>query len=114
VYGNRPILLQLHQFPIEVTTSFGSATTAHAIAANMAASHQLISDKAVASPIADCTVGREPAAVFGYVEGGQVGFWVLMVHKDLLHGIRLLGAGGISDQATQDALGMMGSIGWTL
>ncbi len=112
-YGNRPILFQLHQFPIEVATSFGSAATAHSIAAKMAASHPLMSDKAVASAIADCTVGRETAAVFGYADGGQVGFWVWMVHKDLLHGIRLVGAGGISDQAIQDALGMMGSIGWT-
>ena len=72
-----------------------------------------MSTLAATSAIADCTVGGNPAAVFGYADGGQVGFFIWIVHGNLLYGIRLVGVGGISDQAVQDALGMIGSITWS-
>jgi len=111
-YGDAPTLLQLHQFIGPVSTLYGKDATAHTVALREAASHLFTSPLAETSSVGDCTVGGDPAALWGYSDGGQVGYWILVVHKDLLHGIRLLGANGISDQAVDDALGMIGSISW--
>jgi hypothetical protein len=63
--------------------------------------------------VADCLVAGEPAAVFGYAEGKDRGYWLLFIHHNSLMGIRLFGSGGIDDKAIQDALRMIGSIVWT-
>jgi hypothetical protein len=76
--------------------------------------HQHITlPRLTATLVADCVVAAEPAAAFGYSEGNYRGYWLLIVHHERLLGVHLFGAGGVSDQALQDALGMIGSITWT-
>jgi hypothetical protein len=63
--------------------------------------------------VADCVVASEPAAAFGYSEGNDRGYWLLIVRHERLLAVHLFGVGGISDQAIKDALGMIGSIAWS-
>jgi len=112
-YGYAPTRIQFLIFIPEVSISYGSQATAHSIAAEHAATHDLLTPQSVTSSVADCLVAAEPAAVFGYVDGNERGYRLSVVHKDFLLEIWLSGAGGVSNQAIQDALGMMTSITWT-
>jgi hypothetical protein len=66
-------------------------------------------------------VGGEAAAAFGVsgdlnsASGTTNGkfFWIYVVHNDLLFKVIVVGNGGVSDQAIQDCLGMLGSLTWT-
>jgi hypothetical protein len=63
--------------------------------------------------VTDCSVAAEPTAIFGYADGNEQGYWLLIVHHDRLLAVQLLGTGGIGDQAINDTLGMIASITWT-
>jgi hypothetical protein len=112
-YGNSPSRIQFLALPYDVQRDFGSSTTAHSIVANEAATHQhFTSPQSAATSVADCAVAGEPAAVFGYADGNERGYWLLFIHDNGLLGVRLFGTGGIGDQAIQEALSMIGSITW--
>jgi hypothetical protein len=112
-YGNSPTRIQFHALPFDVQRDFGTSTTAHSIAADEAATHQhFTSPRSAATSVADCSIAGELAAAFGYAEVNERGYWLLFVHRNSLLGVRFFGANGISDQAIQDGLGMIGSIAW--
>ena len=114
-YGNSPARIQFHALPYDVQKDFGSQATAHSIAADEATSHQHFSSpRSTATFVTDCSVAGEPAAAFGYADGNELGYWLLIVRHNRLMGVRLFGTGGIGDQAIKDALGMMNSIAWTI
>jgi hypothetical protein len=73
----------------------------------------LNSETAVAGAVTDCTVGGEQAAAFGFSDETHAGYHLIIAHKDFVYEIRLFGGGGISSQATADALQMIGSVAWT-
>jgi hypothetical protein len=113
-YGNSPTRIKFLAPPYDVKLDFGPQATAHSIAAEDAITHQHISlPGSTATLVADCSVAAEPAAAFGYADGNEYGYWLLIVHHDRLLVVRLFGTGGIGDQAITDALGMIGSITWT-
>jgi predicted esterase len=114
-YGNAPTKIQFHSDLGPVHTVYGSQATADSIAQKHAAAikQDTNSSGAVAGAVRDCTVGGQPAAAFGYSDGTNFGYRVFVVHKDLLFEIWLFGAGGVANQASQDALGMIGSLTWT-
>lgn len=113
-YPNSPTRIKFLAFPNDVKLDFGLQATAHSIAAEDATTHQHISlPGSTATPVTDCSVAAEPAAVFGYADGNEQGYWLLIVHHDRLLAVQLLGTGGIGDQAINDALGMIASITWT-
>jgi hypothetical protein len=68
----------------------------------------------VASAVSDCTVGGEPASVFGYSDGIHAGYRLYTVRHGLLFEIYLSGKGGVSNHAIQDCLAMIGSLNWTI
>jgi len=114
-YGNPPSRIQFLALPYDVQRDFGTSTTAHSIAVNEAKTHQhFTSPLSAATSVADCSVAGEPAAVFGYADGNERGYWLLFIHDNGLLGVRLFGTGGIGDQAIQEALSMIGSITWTV
>src|SRR6267142_493142 len=113
-YGNSPTRIRFLALPYDVKADFGSQATAHSIALEDATTHQHFSGPGTtATLVTDCFVGAEPAAVFGYADGNEHGYWLLTVHHNRLLGVRLFGTGGIGEQAIDDALGMIGSIAWT-
>ena len=121
-YGFAPTLIQFDSEIGPVHTSYGPQATAHSIAQQHAAAiAQEWSPNAVAGNVSDCRVGGEAAAVFGVSgafntsAGTTKGsfFWIYVVHNDSLFEVFLVGNGGVSDQAIQDSLGMLGSLTWT-
>jgi hypothetical protein len=112
-YGNSRTRLQFLALPYDAQRDFGTSTTAHAIAADEAATHRFTYPGSTATSALDCPVGGESAAAFGYADANEHGYWLLFIHRNSLLGVRLFGAGGIGDEAIQDALGMIGSIAWT-
>jgi photosystem II stability/assembly factor-like uncharacterized protein len=112
-YENAPTRIRFHVLPYDIKAAWGPQATAHSIAADEVATHRFTSPGSVATAVVDCTVAGEPAAVFGYAEGAQIGYWLIFVHDKKLFGVRFFGTGGITDKAIQDALGMIGSIVWT-
>jgi hypothetical protein len=120
--GFAPTLIQFHSLLGPVHTVYGPQATAHSIAQQHAtAIAQDWSPDAVAGSISDCRVGGEAAAAFGVsgafnTSAGTVKgsfFWIYVVQNDLLFEVLLVGNGGLSDQAIQDSLGMLGSLTWT-
>ena len=112
-YGNSPTRIEFLAFPNDVKLDFGPQATAHSIAADEATTHQrFTSSQSTATLVSDCSVAADSAAAFGYADGNECGYWLLIVHHDRLLGVRLFGTGGIGDQAIQDALGMIGSVVW--
>jgi hypothetical protein len=120
--GFAPTLIQFHSLVGPVHTVYGPQATARSIAQQHAtAIAQDWSPDAVAGSISDCRVGGEAAAAFG-VSGafntsagtikGSI-FWIYVVHNDVLFEVLLIGNGGVSDQAIQDSLGILGSLTWT-
>jgi hypothetical protein len=97
-----------------VTTVYGPQATAQSIAEQHAKSitQDRNSPQAVSGPVSTCTIGGESTGVFGYSDGPNAGYHLYVVHKNFLYEIRLFGAGGLGDQAIQDALGMIGSLTW--
>jgi hypothetical protein len=113
-YGNSPTRIKFHALPFDVQKDFGSQATAHFIAVDEATTHRhFTSPGSTATSVTECSVAAEPAAAFGYADGNERGYWLLIVRHNSLLGVQLLGTGGISDEAINDALGMMGSIMWT-
>jgi hypothetical protein len=114
IYGFAPTKLQFHSDLGPVHTVYGSKATPHSIAQQHAGS--VASDTAlphaVAGLVGDCTFGGEPAAVFGYSDGTYSGYRLYVVRKDFLYEVFLFGSGGVSRQAIQDAVGMIGSVIW--
>jgi hypothetical protein len=92
---------------------YGAQATAHSIAVQRAAMPEFNSPQSSATPVSDCLIGAEGAGIFGYVQGGERGYRISMVHKDRLFEIWFFGTGGVSEQALNDALGMLGSVVWT-
>jgi hypothetical protein len=114
-YGYSPTRIQFHAFPYDVKADFGSQATAHSIALDEAKTHQHFSSpRSMATDVTDCTVATEPATAFGYSDGNERGYWLLILRHNRLFGIRLFGAGGIGDPAILDALGMLNSLAWTI
>ena len=117
-YGFAPTYVQFNSLIGPVHLSYGADATAHSIAAALAKEW---STTAIAGPVSDCHVAGESAAVFGAsgdlntASGTTNGkfFWIYFVHNDALFEVMLVGTGGISSQANQDLLGMLGSITWT-
>jgi hypothetical protein len=113
-YVDSPTRIRFLAFPYDVKLDFGPQATAHSIAADEATTHQrFTSPQSTATLVSDCSVAAESAAAFGYADGNEHGYWLLIVHHDRLLAVQLFGAGGIDDQAINDALGMIGSIAWT-
>jgi hypothetical protein len=113
-FGDAPTRVKFLAFPYDVQADFGSQATAHSLAAEDATDHQhFTSVGSLTTSVSDCTVAAEPAAAFGYVEGNERGYWLLIVHHDRLLGIQLFGTRGVGDQAVGDVLGMMGTIAWS-
>lgn len=114
VYGFAPSRVDFVSDLGPVHTVYGAGATAHSIAQQHAASiAQETSPHAVAGTISDCSVGGEAAAAYGYSDETDSGFYVYVVHNDALFKVILFGAGGVSNQAIQDSLAMLGSLSWT-
>jgi hypothetical protein len=113
-YGDAPTRIQFHSDIGPVHTVYGANATAHSIALQHASmiADDLGSSSATASNVADCSVGGQAAALFGYGNGSQVGYRVYIVHKDLLFEIRCSAQGELSSQALMDDLSMIGSVTW--
>lgn len=113
-YGYSPIRIRFYAFPYDVKADFGTQATAHTLAVDEATTHKrFTSPRLSATSVSDCSVAAEPTALFGYADGDERGYWLLIVHHDRLLAIQLLGNLEIADQAIQDALAMMGSITWS-
>jgi hypothetical protein len=114
-YGYAPTRIQLHSNLGPVHTVYGPQATSHTIAQQHAAAiDREISKTAVAGTLGDCNVGGAPAAAFGFSDDRNSGFIIYVVHGESLFEIILVGVGGISSQAIQDFLGMIGTLTWTL
>jgi hypothetical protein len=114
-YGYAPTRIQLHSNLGPVHTVYGPEATSHTIAQQHAAAiAREISKTAVAGTLGDCNVGGAPAAAFGFSDDRNSGFIIYVVHGESLFEIILVGVGGISSQAIQDFLGMIGTLTWTL
>jgi hypothetical protein len=112
-YGLAPTRIQFLSDLGAVHVSYGAGATAHSIAQRHAASIANETAPAeVAGTVRDCTVGGDPAAAFGYSNGSNTGYRLYVVHGDLLFEVILDSVGGVGDQATQDSLGMIGSLKW--
>jgi hypothetical protein len=109
-FGDAPTRIKFWAVPGEIHVRYGAQATAHSIAVQHAAHPEFKSPQSSTSPVNDCLIGGQSAAVFGYAQGGERGYRLSMVHNDFLYEIWLSGTGGISDAAMNDALGMMGSI----
>jgi hypothetical protein len=115
-YGFAPTRIQFRGGAVgPVHTIFGAGASAHSIAQQKAAAiAQETSPNAVAGTLSDCTVGgNEAATAYGFSNGTLAGFYVYFVHSDGLGEVFLAGTGGLSDQAIQDSLAMVGSLVWT-
>jgi hypothetical protein len=112
-YGNAPTRIKFLALPIDVKADFGAQATAHSIAIDHVAKGFGLSSQARATSVVDCSVAAEPTALFGYADGSESGYRLVIVHSNRLLEIWMSGTGGLSDQAIQDALAMMGSITWT-
>jgi hypothetical protein len=112
-YANAPTRIKFFAFLYDVQLDFGPQATAHSIASDHAASHFGSTTRSIATPVSDCSVAAESAAVYGYADGNVQGYRVAIVHHNRLLGIWLFGIGGVDDQAIKDALAMMSSIVWT-
>jgi photosystem II stability/assembly factor-like uncharacterized protein len=113
-YGNSPTRIQFRSLPYDVPADFGKEASAHSIAVEESTKHnRFTSPNTAVTSVSDCTVAAEPAAVFGYAEGNDRGYWLLIVHHERLLGVQLFGSEGIGDKALQEGLGMIGSIVWT-
>ncbi len=112
-YGFAPTRIRLYAFPFDVLTDFGPTATAHSLATDETTSHRRItSPQLQTTAVSDCTVALEAAGTFGYADGGELGYWLLVIHQDRLFGIKLQGAGGIADPGIRDTLSMLGTIAW--
>jgi len=114
-YGYGPTKIQFHSDLGPVHTVYSPQATAHSIAQQHATSiaQDTGAPQAVAGAVKDCAVGGEPASVFGFSDGTNAGYRLYTVRHDLLFEIHLFGNGGVSSQAIQDSLGMIGSLTWT-
>ena len=113
-YGFAPTEIQFHSDLGPVHIVYSPQATSDSIAQQHAASiaSDLASPQAIAGTVSDCNVGGEPAAVFGYSDPTSAGYRLYVVHKDYLYEVRLFGSGGVSNQAIQDSVGMIGSLAW--
>lgn len=112
--GYGPTRINFYAFPLDVQADFGSQATAHSIAVEDATTHNRFTSRGtITTSVSDCSVAAAAAAAFGYAVASENGYWIFVVHRNRLLGIKIVGTGGISDQALQDALGMIGSITWT-
>jgi len=115
VYGHKPTEMQFFSVPtLPISKEYGPDASAHSIAAQDAGSIATVTatSGAVATAVGDCSVGGQPAAVYGYSAAVDVGYRVYVVHNDHLKEWWLYGSGGISIQAVRDALQILGSIQW--
>jgi hypothetical protein len=94
---------------------YGPGATSHSIAAHFAATitADMSSPQATSSAVSDCRIGGDAASVFGFADTRLAGYDLFVIHRDRLFEIYFVGADGVSDQAVQDTLGMMGSITWS-
>ena len=113
-YGFAPTRLDFQGGAVgPVHTIFGPDATAHSIAQQHATSiAQETSPNAVAGVVRDCSVGGVPAAAYGFTNGTISGFYIYFIHNDGLFEVFIFGTGGLSNQAIQDSLGMLGSVAW--
>ncbi|MFI5281856.1 MAG: hypothetical protein ACHQ0J_01845 [Candidatus Dormibacterales bacterium] len=113
-YGFAPTEIQFHSDLGPVHMVYSPQATSNSIALQHAAfiALDLASPSAIAGTVSDCKVGGEPAAVFGYSDRTNAGYRLYVVHKDYLYEVRLFGSGGVSNQAVQDSVGMIGSLTW--
>lgn len=112
-YLSAPTTIQFHSDLGAVHTAYGPQATAHSIAQKEADSVvPTISVSGVAGQVSDCTVGGEPAAAFGFSAGAYEGYFIYVVHSDVLFDVVVLGFGGVSSEAIHDSLGMIGSLRW--
>jgi hypothetical protein len=112
-YLSAPTTIQFHSDLGPVHTIYGAQATAHVIAQKQADSVvPTVSVSGVAGQVSDCSVGGEPAAAFGFSAGAYEGYFIYVVHGDLLFEVVLLGFGGVSNEAIRDSLGMIGSLKW--
>jgi hypothetical protein len=87
--------------------------TAHTTAVQHAAAVAIeLSPQASATAVGDCSIGGNPAAVFGFRDRSDFGYFIYVVHNSYLFHFELWGASGIGDAAIADAKGMLGSIAW--
>lgn len=109
-YAYEPTRVEFHSDLGRVSSLYSS----HSIATQNAATitQYLDSPEAQAGSVSDCTIGGDPAAVFGYSNGSEVGYRLYVLHKSYLFEIRFHGTGGIGAQALQDVKGMISSITW--
>lgn len=112
-YDNAPTTIQFHSM-LGPVHDMPAGSSAREIAATDAAEIDVnsLSPYATASSVADCSVGGDPAAAFGYSDGGEIGYRLYVVHKDFLFEILLYGNGGVAESSLRDAKGMIGSIKW--
>jgi hypothetical protein len=113
-YGFAPTTLEFAGGAVGfVHTIFGPGATAHSVAQQHVDSiAQEMLPGAAAGRVRDCTVGGDAAAAYGFSDGPVAGFFIYFIHNDGLMKIVLVGSGGLSSQAIQDALGMIGSFTW--
>jgi hypothetical protein len=112
-YGYAPTRIKFLALPIDVRADIGPQATAATIAEDHIKRHFGSSSQSVATSVSECSVAAEPAAIFGYADGNEQGYRLVIVHNNRLLEIWMSGGGGFSDQAVQDALKMMASIAWT-
>lgn len=110
--GHMPTQITFHLFSPTALEQYGPKVTAHAVAAEWARTRNGHSREAVVTSPADCSVASEAAAVYGYADGSEAGYRFFFIHTSGLYSIWLSGTGGMSDQAIQDTLRMIGSITW--
>jgi hypothetical protein len=112
-YLSAPTTIQFLNDLAPVRTVYGPQATAHNIAQKQADSVvPTVSVSGIAGHVSDCSVGGEPAAAFGFSAGAYEGYFVYVVHNDLLFEVVLLGFGGVNNEAIRDSLGMIGSLKW--
>jgi hypothetical protein len=109
-YGSPPVKIAFHSLIGAVSMGYGSAATAHFVAQKQADFMLRELPQAATGTVRDCSVGGDAAAAFGYFDGTTSGYSVYVVHGDLLFEVILFG--GVSNQAIQDSLGMIGSLTW--
>ena len=113
-YGYSPTRSRFYAFPYDVNADFGSQATAHSIAVDEATTQKRFTSPSLsATLVGDCSVAGEPTALFGYADGDERGYWLLIVRHNRLFGIQLFGTLGVSDKTIQDALAMMASVAWS-
>ena len=106
-YGYVPTMMEFHSL-----IGPGNLTSARSVAYEWRGIRHSNASSSRTTDIADCVVGGEPAALYGYSYAGQLGYEVYIVHEGYGYAIFLFGDGGVNDQAINDALGMLSSIVW--